>query len=77
MSCTFCTPRGWQNATCDYCGGGSEGRLYAVLMFATGEDTDHPYEQTSICYECWANAGQSLFNYAKASADKRRTTGIL
>jgi hypothetical protein len=51
-------PNGWRKMTCDYCGRGSEGKVYISILIATDDpDSEYPYTQTEMCYKCWIENG--------------------
>jgi hypothetical protein len=51
-------PNGWRGMCCNFCGSGSEGKVYISILIATDDpESEYPYSQIEMCRECWNENG--------------------
>ena len=52
-------PNGWKHLTCNFCGAGMRGQVFASICIHTGnkDNSEYPFTQTNLCRRCYKKHG--------------------
>jgi hypothetical protein len=79
MACNLCTPHGWDNVTCSFCGIHQEGKAYMLINVYVGDEdeSEYPYAETVVCKKCFDEFGaKKLVKIAIENAEDIRENWI-